>query len=566
MDTTLILLEADRGPAWVALRNATGLTLLHALSGSLLAVLVSVGPTGRARRTWIVPAVPSLMVFLYLLSHLLDQRIIHRWGDLTRGFAVLGLGLIALSVGIVVSRCGGRLRWLGLAHAALLTIFLGCTLWGGSGARRAPDSEGDQPDLLLVVLDALQARVLDCYGSTFAASPQIDALASEGWVLDGAFSTAATSVPGHGSILTGLGVDEHRAPTNDYDLPADLPPPLAEVLRNHGYVTLGICHNPLVSRAAGFARGFDHYWTWGERRLSDAPLGTLALQWAPAHVFLKLANRDIVSLYARWAIATTPGPVFVFVQFLYTHDPYVDGDGWATAERVDSIEATLRDGALSNRTQYSDREIAEFYGSYLGAVAYSDRLLDEVRQAMLGAHAEAGLVTVISADHGENLAEHGDAAAGKHFGPWSTSLHIPVVLHDTRSRSAGRLAALTSQQRLMPFLLARSETASEIQRTTLEDILARDEHLAYSHPWLVLVDDSLKVGITREDLTRPPVAHRWREDFEDQNPLEVDARVLAMWEDLVARNAELSRNGFFAPPVDIRPEKLEDLKALGYIE
>ena len=58
------------------------------------------------------------------------------------------------------------------------------------------------------------------------------------------------------SLFTGLLPQTHRIHSRSDAIPEGLPL-LAEILRDEGYATLGVITNGNVSRAFGFARGFD---------------------------------------------------------------------------------------------------------------------------------------------------------------------------------------------------------------------------------------------------------------------------------------------------------------------
>jgi hypothetical protein len=62
------------------------------------------------------------------------------------------------------------------------------------------------------------------------------------------------------------------------------------------------------------------------------------------------------------------------------------------------------------------------------------------------------------------------------------------------------------------------------------------------------------------------MVNRWREDFEDQAPLDDPELARERWEDLLARHQAMLEAGVFEPPAVIDPEKLEHLRALGYVE
>lgn len=548
------------------LRNLVWWQLAWALSGSVVAGLAWAMLHRRSRAAASAVA-PALMVGLELAAAFVAANYHHTLGTparlllFTGGFALPGALFLAIG-----SR-GWTLRWITPVQASLLVAALVLQF----GLRTAEPEAGKRPDLALIVLDAVQLRALGQHGAPLNPSPRLDALAEAGWTADAAFSSAATSIPGHAAILFGLDVVEHRAPTNDFDLDDALPPPLAERLRERGYATMGFCQNPLVSRRAGFARGFDVWWNWGEHSWLSQPLPVALLHWPGAYLVTRARHADRVTLTARAALGSAKGPLFTFIQLLYTHQPYTDGDGWMNAQRLAEIRRLYDSGVLSNRTSHDPDEIAWLHTNYLASVAYSDRLVGEMIDLLTARAGARGLVVAVTADHGENLAEHTDDAVGKHFGPWSTSLRIPMIVHDSRVEIPGaRAGALTSHQRLGRLFLDAADAHLPSDPTAWTQVvtarLELDPAFIYSEPWLVLVDDSLKVAINREDLAAPPLAHYWRRDFEDRHAVSGLPVVQQRWDELLRIHERMDEAGLFEPPASIDPEKLEHLRALGYIE
>ena len=550
----------------LATRNLVLWQLASALfAGSVAFVAWSI--MGRRSRALALAIAPTVLVGLEISAWLVARNFHHTLGPAARLAAFGFAWILPAAIFLWWGKLNPQLRWMIPVQASMVGAGLLMILF-----MHPPGDEPDgRPDLALFVLDAVQVRALGQMGAPMDPSPRLDALAAEGWTSDAAFSSASSSVPGHAAILFGLDVAEHRAPTNDFNLPEDLPISLAERLRERGYTTMGFCHNPLVSKKSGFARGFEVWWNWSENSWLRNPPAVALLRWPAVYLWLRANHRDLVTLSAKAALPSAEGPLFTFVQLLYTHDSYVDGDGWVNPDRVARIRAMLDDGTISNRTSYDPGEIAWLHTNYLASIAYSDRLAGELIDRLRKRAGERGLVVVITADHGENLSEHTNAAVAKHFGPWSTTLRIPLIVADTRVATGGvRGTGVSSNQRIERVFLDAAdrqlpaEPGPWVER--VERDLRIDPAFIYSEPWLVLVDDSLKVAIDRTDLAAAPLVHRWRLDFEDQNPVDSLAIIDQRWEELLEMHELMSEAGLFEARADLDPEKLEHLRALGYID
>lgn len=91
--------------------------------------------------------------------------------------------------------CGKRIRWTGLLVLTLL-FSLPPTVRAGTKAR--------QPNIVFILADDLGWSDLGCYGSTFHATPNIDALAEKSMRFTQAYAANPLCSPTRGSILTGL--------------------------------------------------------------------------------------------------------------------------------------------------------------------------------------------------------------------------------------------------------------------------------------------------------------------------------------------------------------------------
>ena len=122
---------------------------------------------------------------------------------------------------------------------------------------------GNQPNILLIVLDTLRADRLSCYGHPAATTPHLDAFAEQSVLFERAISPAQWTIPAHGSLFTGEFPSTHGT-TQIYDRHAVGQQTLAERLTQAGYATVGFCNNPLLGVVENdLDRGFEAFYNYG---------------------------------------------------------------------------------------------------------------------------------------------------------------------------------------------------------------------------------------------------------------------------------------------------------------
>jgi hypothetical protein len=112
--------------------------------------------------------------------------------------------------------------------------------------------------ILLIVLDCARADRLSTYGYPKPTSPNLDTFAREALVFKNCYAASSWTLPSHASLFTGLYPPEHELrfgpPETDRhgysagDRLKTIPqnaPSLIESLKQHGYLTGGICSNYL---------------------------------------------------------------------------------------------------------------------------------------------------------------------------------------------------------------------------------------------------------------------------------------------------------------------------------
>ncbi|MCB9594266.1 MAG: sulfatase-like hydrolase/transferase [Sandaracinaceae bacterium] len=277
-------------------------------------------------------------------------------------------------------------------------------------ARRPETVRSDDPGLpswpgahvLLVTVDALRADRLGVYGNRRGLTPAIDALARDGVV----FEHASTQAPHSSYSLCSLMASEYLHETVQL---RQAPPTatLASALGAAGYRT-----------AALYPDGIFH--THGERLTTyrDARLGfeTADPRWVDAE------RRTDAALALVDAVARDDEPPsLLWVHYFDAHEPY----------RETSLGTSLID-RYDGEVRNVDRAV--------------DRLVREARRRLA-----RDVVVVLTADHGEELRDHGGLYHGSSL--YEEQVHVPLVVN-APGLAARRVRAAVELVDVAPTLLA----------------------------------------------------------------------------------------------------------------
>jgi len=321
--------------------------------------------------------------------------------------------------------------------------------WGP--ARLAPPPQAvvraappERPNVLLVVVDTLRADHLTSYGYPRDTAPRIDELlARRGVVLEQAWSQAPWTLPSVVSFLTGRYPGELLTDDKiEYGIPPGAPS-LAERFRRLGYRTAGFIANPTMHAGNGFARGFETFYT------PDAKVSSL-----------RLHGDTITTRAVPWLRDHAGEPFFAYVHFVDPHDPYLSPGVEATGitpfdpDYTGTVSGEWPHGLFTGQLELPDpqRDLRHLEALYDSEVRFVDgqvgHLLDALPPAVL-----ADTLVVLTADHGEELFDHGWWKHG--LTVFQEQLHVPFVVRWDRRLPAGRrVAAPVELVDLVPTLLA----------------------------------------------------------------------------------------------------------------
>lgn len=461
------------------------------------------------------------------------------------------------------SKRGSRRRLraaLFLASICLACVVAGCT------------PERPQRDVLLVTIDTLRPDFLEPYGFGQASSPRISALAAEGVVFENAIAAGALTAPAHASIMTGRFARQHSIGSLNGETRLEGLPTIAERFAEAGYATAAFISNVVLRRRIGLDRGFAEY-------DDDLPIGESN---RPA-IFERTADATAERAIA-WLAEHPRGPVFVWLHLQDPHGPYTPPA--ATLGRLDPVPLRVKQDLLvlpgnAGRGGIPAYQALEgvanpsiYAARYAEEILFADRFVGEVVDALRARRPEQAPIVLLTADHGESMGEqgwffqHGQTATPdlarvplllvapgvepRRESTWVSHVDIAPTLIELAG--AGRFDGATGRSlvelvergaALEPRILY-CDTEGETAAYFDGGILRANEGVTYSRP--SSIEDPLRFAGMRE------VAHGvWR-------PMPVDEEVrTAVIEYLDARTTVV-------PAAAMKPEHVEQLRALGYVE
>jgi choline-sulfatase len=281
-----------------------------------------------------------------------------------------------------------RLAWL----AALACL-------GASACHRDPAPARAQ-NAILITLDTTRADALGCYGGQPDLTPALDRLAAEGIRFTNARTVAPLTLPAHASMLTGLYPPRHSLRDNGLRALPQAASTLAERCREAGMQTAAFVSAVVLDRAFGLDQGFEVY---------DQP--ARPRQQTEGHFGERPAGETVAAALAWFAARDPERPFFLWVHLYDPHVPY--------------------------------RPPAEFLqrakgDPYRGEIAYADREIGRLLEALRASGVLKESVVVVTADHGESLGEHGEPTHGAYC--YDATLRVPLIVREPHHSSGSSRA------------------------------------------------------------------------------------------------------------------------------
>ncbi len=415
--------------------------------------------------------------------------------------------------------------------------------------------------VVVISIDTLRRDHLSLYGYPRRTTPGLDALARESVVFEDAVSTSSWTLPAHASLLTSTAPSVHGATTSKVGLSSSLPG-LPRVLKDAGYFTQAFATHVYLSKEYGFGEGFDRHRYLPETRAEEVT--DQAIQFLEAK-----ADSD-------------------FFLFLHYYDPHWHYDPPAPYDRAfDPKYEGKTTGIWWNFKDYDAssidaKDLHHIQALYDGEILYTDRQVERLVQEMKRLGVFENALVVVTSDHGEEFLDHGEWEHQKTL--YEEQLRIPLLVKlPAAAMASQRVKGQVSLVDVAPTILAvlGVPAPETFEGRSLLDA-ARSGEAAATEAWAETehtIDGSRKFAARRGDsaekaiftLTEGALAIELFDlatDSREKEGLDPGAGLSSLEKRLAAylADAEARRRGRTSPPVELGPEELERLRALGYVK
>jgi choline-sulfatase len=298
-----------------------------------------------------------------------------------------------------------------------------------ASANRPPN----QPNLLVIMSDEHNASVLGCYGNTIIRTPNLDSLASRGVVFESCYCNSPLCVPSRLSFTAGKYISRIGAWNNDCRLPADSPS-IPRALNAAGYESFlcGKMHYDATCRYGfteiGGKMNQSHMTGLGNRRPAGKLQPALALSGRFQNFHTgensgpmshdKAVTAGVLEFFKQ----RKPGdkPFFLLAGYLTPHFPLIVPEQYWAHYKDKVPMPIIPEGFLDTLPlNYQHLRVGFHYVNvppdlvkkgrelYYGLTEWMDTEVGKVLAALAASPAASNTVVIYTADHGENMGEHG---------------------------------------------------------------------------------------------------------------------------------------------------------------
>jgi arylsulfatase A-like enzyme len=303
------------------------------------------------------------------------------------------------------------------------------------------DGEPAEPNVILISIDTLRADHLGCYGYPIATSPAVDRFAEDAVLFEMTIAHAPSTEPSHASIFTSLLPIHHgayfslKAPLHDDHVT------MAEILKQHGFVTKSFNDGAQVQAKWGFDQGFDEYTT-----LPGPPT--------------EYTFRRTVEHTVAWLEDHRSERFFLFLHTYEPHHPYTPEARYYEAighvnrsELPTAISKQLLEELNRRFPTLGEEDKRHVIAGYDAEIRSMDDAFDTLISELARLDLYDDTLIVFTSDHGEELGER-DRMGWHSHALFDEQLRVPLIVRLPGGRHAGRrVAAQVRSIDILPTVL-----------------------------------------------------------------------------------------------------------------
>jgi len=421
----------------------------------------------------------------------------------------------------------------------LLVVVLLSGLTGFFATRLLPrlgNSSRDIRNVILISIDTCRADHLSCYGFKSKTTPNIDAVAAEGFLFEAVVSSVPLTLPAHSSMLTGT-IPPYHGVHDNFDYLDDTNVTLAEILKEAGFTTGAVISAFVLDAQFGIEQGFDAYHDHFESPLEDNEVE-------------QRQGEETTRVALDWLEKNRSDRFFLFLHY---YDPHA-------------------------RYQPPEPFVSQFPSDpYAGEIAYVDDCIGQVIQQLKELKLYDSTLLIITADHGEMLGEHGEPTHD--YFVYQGAIRVPLIFKLPGRDKPARIKPIAALVDIVPTVcsLLKIDTPEQVQGVDLSpsfqgrDIAEQNRHVFcesltatkyQANSLLAIVSDQYKYIQT----TRPELYDLVEDPAESNNLVEQLGQQALIMQDRLAELLEQSVRGDFPDDaMEMDARTIARLQSLGYV-
>ncbi len=323
----------------------------------------------------------------------------------------------------------------------LLCCAFGCFIAAFPCVAQTAVMDGAPRHIVMVLVDALRADHLGCYGYARNTSPFLDQLAAESVLFERAYSQSSFTVESTISLFTSLYPSSNAWGGGQYANTNPEVPDLATLLGSGGYHTAYFSTNPTLDYTALHKSFREHE--------------LLAKTFDK-----KSRSPELTARALRFMTERKDEKTFMYLHYVSPHTPYTPPDDYylrfapkvfpKPLDAIDDVRAHL-DTLLEEGFGPGEARFEDLMLRYDAEIALEDDAIRNLFEGMRQLGITEDTLFIFLADHGEEFLEHGFVEHAWSLFP--ESIHVPLFFWMPKRLAPGRVATPVALVDVLPSIL-----------------------------------------------------------------------------------------------------------------